>query len=172
MDNFKNDERSFTMQVQKMLCALARWRSDPVLHTDENGEYDEATRNAVAYFQRQNSLPPSGSVDFDTWNALYKMYEKCLCENEKARPIYPYPTRDGFKVQIGERSDLVLIIQLLLNELRMNYSCYGYIPPNGKFNLTTSSAVREFQRVNGIDVNGTVDLVTWNRIAEQYNNLI
>ena len=173
MDSYNiYDEKTFTLQIQKMLCALAEYTSDPLLHTEQNGSYDDATKNAVKLFQEQNSLPPTGNVDFATWECMYKAYTSCLKQTEKAQPIYPYPTRDGFKVQIGERNDLVLIIQLLLNELRINYSCYGYIPPNGRFNLTTASAVREFQKVNGIESSGVVDRSTWNRIAEQYNKLV
>lgn len=167
----KHDEQSFIIQLQKMLSSLAGWKSDPALNATQCGDYNEQTRSAVTYFQKQNSLPPTGNVDFDTWEALYNAYTACSKQQESAYPIYPYPKRDGFKVQIGERSDLVLIIQLLLNELRLNYNCYGYIPPNGRFNLTTASAVREFQKVNGIETNGIVDRNTWNRIAEQYNKL-
>lgn len=172
MDSYNMyDEKTFVEQIQKMLCALANCASDPLLHAPQNGSYDDATKKAVMYYQKQNSLPPTGNVDFATWECMYKAYTACSQQNEKAYPIYPYPTRDGFKVQIGERSDLVLIIQLLLNELRLNYSCYGYIPPNGRFNLTTAAAVREFQKVNGIETNGIVDRPTWNRIAEQFNKL-
>lgn len=172
MDSYNmHDEKTFIEQIQKMLCTLATDLSDPVLQTPQSGNFDSATKNAVMYYQKQNSLPPTGTVDFATWECLYNSYTACLKKNEKASPIYPYPSRDGFKVQIGERSDLVLIVQLLLNELRHNYSCYGYIPPNGRFNLTTASAVREFQKINGIDSSGVVDRNTWNRIAEQYNKL-
>lgn len=157
--------------MQKMLCAIANCSEDPLLHTAQTGNYDESTKNAVTYFQKQNSLPPTGNVDFATWEAMYKAYDCCLKQNAKAVAISPFPSRDGFKVQIGERSDLVLIIQLLLNELRVNYSCYGYVPPNGRFNLTTATAVREFQKINGIDQSGVVDRTTWNRIAEQFNKL-
>lgn len=166
-----DDNKAFTREVQKMLRYLSQWEHEPELYTAEDGSFDEGTQKAVAYFQRLNSLPVTGKVDLGTWNELYRQYEISRQHHDRAMPITPFPSREGFKVQIGERSDLVLLIQMILDELRINYGTYGYIPPNGRFNLATAAAVREFQRINGLPTSGIVDRPTWNRMAEQYNNV-
>lgn len=42
--------------------------------TRANGEYDEATQNAVREFQKIFNLPQTGSVDFATWYAISNIY--------------------------------------------------------------------------------------------------
>ena len=39
---------------------------------------------------------------------------------------------------------------------------------NGLFDTKTENAVREFQRINGLDITGEVDKLTWNRLAASY----
>lgn len=43
-----------------------------------NGEYDEATENAIRSFQTINSLSLTGEVDRKTWNALSRIYNLSL----------------------------------------------------------------------------------------------
>ena len=43
-----------------------------------NGEYDEATENAIRSFQTINSLSLTGAVDRKTWNALSRIYNLTL----------------------------------------------------------------------------------------------
>ncbi|MBR2382058.1 MAG: peptidoglycan-binding protein [Clostridia bacterium] len=43
-----------------------------------NGEYDEATENAIRSFQSINSLSPTGETDRKTWNALARIYNLSL----------------------------------------------------------------------------------------------
>lgn len=43
-----------------------------------NGEYDEATENAIRYFQTINSLSKTGEVDRKTWNTLSRIYNLSL----------------------------------------------------------------------------------------------
>ena len=43
-----------------------------------NGEYDEATENAIRSFQTINSLSLTGEVDRKTWNALSRIYNLTL----------------------------------------------------------------------------------------------
>ena len=43
-----------------------------------NGEYDEATENAIRSFQTINSLSPTGEVDRKTWNSLARIYNLTL----------------------------------------------------------------------------------------------
>ena len=43
-----------------------------------NGEYDEATENAIRSFQTINSLSQTGEVDRKTWNALSRIYNLTL----------------------------------------------------------------------------------------------
>lgn len=163
------DRTPFVMQLQKKLRSLSRWTQDPALSVAVDGIYDKRTREAVSHFQKLYGLDITGVADFLTWESIddeYRYYAEIF---GNSRSISPFPDTIDFSVGQGERSDLVLLIQIMLNELRTFYDIYGYIPPNGRYGTATAGAVREFQRVGGLDMTGRVDRRTWNRIAEEYD---
>ena len=163
------DRRPFIMQLQKKLRSLSRWTNDPALSVAVDGIYGSRLRSAVEHFQNLYGLEITGIADFLTWESIddeYRYYSEIF---GNSRSLSPFPDNIDFSVGQGERSDLVLFIQLMLNELRIFYDLYGYIPQNGRFGTATAAAVREFQRVGGLDITGRVDRRTWNRLAEEYD---
>ena len=87
----------------------------------------------------------------------------------KPKGICPFPQKEGFTVKTGERHDLVTVIQLMLCELKVWYDCFGEVTPAGIYDGATEEAVRAYQKAAGLDETGCVDVVTWNRLAEEYN---
>jgi len=163
------DRRPFVMQLQKKLRSLSRWTDDPALSVAVDGSYDTKTASAVKHFQGLYGLEVTGIADFLTWEAIddeYRYYSEIFSQS---RPISPFPDETDYSIGQGERSDLVLIIQIMLNELRLFYDTYGYIPPNGRYGVATQGAVKEFQRLGGLSESGRVDRRTWNRLAEEYD---
>ena len=82
--------------------------------------------------------------------------------------IVPFPSFNGYKLTNGEISELVLIVQIMLNALGMYYDL-PHVPPNGEYNYGTSEAIKQFQKLNSLEMTGNVDLFTWDRLAEEYN---
>ncbi len=163
------DRKPFIMQLQKKLRSLSRWTNDPALSVAVDGIYGNRLRDAISHFQSLYGLDNTGIADFLTWESIddeYRYYSELF---GKSRSLSPFPDTADFSVGQGERSDLILLIQIMLNELRIFYDLYGYIPQNGRFGTATASAVREFQRVGGLDMTGRVDRRTWNRLAEEYD---
>ena len=89
-------------------------------------------------------------------------------KKKKPAAICPFPDVSGYAVKRGEHSDLVAMIQLILENLAPIYD-FGAIPLSGVMDAATEAAVRRFQEVNGIEPTGEVDLGTWNRMAEEYD---
>lgn len=163
------DRKPFIMQLQKKLRSLSRWTSDPALSVAVDGVYDNRTKGAVSHFQQLYGLDVTGIADFLTWESIddeYRYYSEIF---GKSQSISPFPDDSNFTVGQGTRSDLVLLIQIMLNELRIFYDLYGYIPQNGRYGTATAAAVREFQRAGGLDMTGRVDRRTWNRLASEYD---
>lgn len=163
------DRRPFIMQLQKKLRSLSRWTDDPQLSVAVDGIYGNRLKESVSRFQQLYGLEITGIADFLTWEAIDSEYRYYAEVFGKSRGLSPFPDASDFSVGQGERSDLVIIIQLMLNELRKFYDLYGYIPPNGRYSQATTAAVREFQRAGGLDMTGRVDRRTWNRLAEEYD---
>lgn len=82
------------------------------------------------------------------------------------------PFAERRRVYPRERSDLVMILQLMLNELRIRYDGFGPIPLSGIYDELTEDAVRQFQRINLLPTDGITDIRTWNRMAQQYNRVL
>jgi len=163
------DRRPFIMQLQKKLRALSRWTQDPALSVAVDGIYGKRLTDAVSRFQQLYGLDITGVADFPTWESIDSEYRYNAEIFGKSRGLSPFPDASDFSVGQGERGDLVLVIQIMLNELRLFYDFYGYIPPNGRYGSATAGAVREFQRAGGLDTTGRVDRRTWNRLAEEYD---
>lgn len=163
------ERKPFIMQLQKKLRSLSAWTQDPLLSVAVDGVYGNRLRSAVSHFQELYGLDITGIADFQTWESIDSEYRYYAELFGKSRSLSPFPDDPDFSMGQGDRGDLVLFIQLMLNELRIFYDMYGYIPPNGRFTTATSGAVREFQRAGGLDMTGRVDRRTWNRMAEEYD---
>ena len=158
------DREMRTRVLQRMLMALA--------DTDirETGQYDDATRAAVRQFQRMRGYPATGVVDRRTWEEMSRLYRE-RGEDSVIEGIRPFVGREG-RIYPRERSDLVMILQLMLNELRIRYDGFGPIPLSGIYDEMTEDAVRGFQRINLLPEDGVTDVRTWNRMAQQYNRVL
>ena len=82
-------------------------------------------------------------------------------------PVSPnlgsYP---GEPLRLGDANEDVRTIQLRLNRISANYPAIPKIyPVNGFFDQNTENAVRTFQQVFGLAVDGVVGKATWYRIA-------
>ncbi len=86
--------------------------------------------------------------------------------------IRPFPDTGDFTVKCGERHCLVTIIQIMLDELKVYYDGLGTFPEEGYFDGATERAVKAFQHAGGLPETGSVDVYTWNRLAEEYNAVI
>ena len=163
------DPRPFVLQLQRMLSYIGKHTGAPHLIVAVDGIYGDATAKAVARYQSERELPADKSVGFNTWQSLndeYNLYRELY---STARGITPFPPQADFSLGKGDRSQLSLFVQLILNDLRLFYDSYAYIPPGGYFDEATVRAVTAFQLANGLGVTGRVDRITWNRMAEQYD---
>ncbi len=158
------DREMRTRILQRMLRALAE--SD----VRESGQYDEATREAVRRFQRMRGYPATGIADRRTWEEMSRLYREREAD-AMIEGIRPFVGRER-RIYPRERSDLVMILQLILNELRIRYDGFGPIPLSGIYDELTEEAVREFQRINLLPTDGITDVRTWNRMARQYNDVL
>ena len=166
------EDRVLIENLQKMLRFLWLVTGEDAYEVGVSGVYGEGTENAVRSFQQKNRLPVTGVVDLDTWNAIVEEYSRLSLYGESPLGISPFPKGREDAVRSGERSDLVYIIQIMLNTLDVVYD-FGYVPISGLFDRETAAAVGKFQEINGLpSPKGTVDRLTWNAMAQEYNNAL
>ena len=149
--------------LQRMLRYLSYTPGREGLRVSVDGVYNEETRQAVRYFQQTEHIPVTGVVDRETWEEIAAQY---AAEQALREPI-------GIRIipnVIGERSDDVLILQVILGALRREYP-YPPVPLSGVYGSQTADAVREFQRISGMEPTGQADRLTWLRLSDEYRRL-
>ncbi len=120
-------EATVVMDIQTRLMELY------YLDEDEPGTlYDETTQTAVQHFQTQHALPVTGAVDQATYDMLM---------SDQAQ---------YYTITIGAEDPDVEGLQQRLYEL-------GYIgKATGYFGTDTETAVKKFQKLNGLSEDGKV----------------
>lgn len=80
------------------------------------------------------------------------------------------PSYPGTPLRLGVRNEEVRTIQRQLNRIAQNYPAIGpSLPLNGLFDVPTEEAVRNFQSIFNLDVDGVVGKATWYQIKAIYN---
>ena len=114
-----------------------------------DGSFGSKTEQAVRQFQTQNNLTADGKVGQNTWNALYNRY----IQNHSSAEQYP-----GIAMRNGQAGATVKSAQQRLNLKGATLSA------DGKFGSKTTTAVRNFQSINGLSVDGVIGQNTWAKL--------
>ena len=156
--------------VQYLIAYLSQFY-DTIPAVAIDGVYGSETANAVRSFQRTFGLPVTGTVDYPTWDVMYRTYIGFL----EAIPfkyiegnILPYP---GIPLRLGSESETVRLLQEYINYIAGIIPEIPSVSPTGYFGTQTQAAVIALQNFLGIEPNGTVAAATWNGITDLYSDL-
>lgn len=152
--------------LQTMLRILAE-NDDSYETLVPDGIYGDATRSAVARFQRKHGLDVTGITDQDTWDAIVAEYEPALVNINFAQPV-EIILNPGQILRRGERDVNLYLAQALLMALG---DVYGSIPSpsmSGILDDATADALSAFQQLTGLPMTGQVDKQTWKHLALHY----
>ena len=163
-----DDRKRMIYDIQRRLLCLHN-AGMPLPEIVPDGIYGKETKNAVSVFQSLNKLPVTGKVDEATWNTLFRLSDRAMRACERSAPIYPYEYMKRGTVSPEERSDLTYIVQIILRTLETQYPALAPQPLNGICDEITSKNISYLQTVWGLDGDGSVDLPTWNMLAQNYN---
>lgn len=134
----------------------------PLLEVD--GIFGQATAAAVRTFQAWAGLTTDGIVGRATWNALYREFSSVILEeNTELGYVTEYP---GTPLRQGSRGNAVRTLQFWLLVVSDQYSQIPAVAVDGSFGPATAAAVRAFQQVFGLTVDGVVGAATWNRLRQ------
>lgn len=163
MNEYRQDVYTLQMWLSALHCA-----GEKIPAIAPTGYYNEITAATVRAFQQLHGMDPTGVVDLETWNAVRDAYSAmCMsrAEPDGAR-IFPSPT---YVLTIGEKSDLALCVQMILEALCVAYDDFDDIAQSGIYDERTAEAIRKFQLINGLEPTGNVDKTTWDRLVRNYN---
>ena len=160
------DQRQNTFELQKFLQKISKSSPEiPFLNTD--GIYGDATRDAVRKFQETRNITPTGVADSETWDRIFAEYEDLSALTDTALPFHVFPI-EIFEIKLGDKGDVVIVIQMLLNNFASNYSNLKRVNINGQYNRETADAVMAFQNATQLPPTGIVNRPTWNEMVNLY----
>ncbi len=153
-------------ELQYMLRKIAQVTGEiPLINHD--GIYGEDTRAAVRAFQAQNGLPANGEVNKQVWDAIFEKYKESVYLTSRPEPIYPFST--SYATVPGEKSDIIVLIQLILSALAVVYDDFEDVVITGEKDDATVEALKRFQGYNGLPRTGVLDRRTWDAAAKSFN---
>ncbi len=157
-------------EVQEFLRLIAQTYPDiPLIAVD--GIYGAETTAAVRAFQKLFGLPPTGEVNYETWNALLAEYRRLLTAVTAATPIFPVGTLPE-TIGKGDSGNLVYILQAMLDTIAQSFANLPPIAKTGEYNEATEEQVRQMQALFGRECTGQVDRATWDMLAQSYNTYV
>ncbi len=74
----------------------------------------------------------------------------------------------GITLKIGSRGESIKVIQDQLNAISNNYPAIPKLIVDGIYGETTANAVKKFQEIFNLPVNGEVNFSTWYKISSVY----
>lgn len=155
----KDDKGADVSALQERLQALGFYQGKI------SGSFGAATAKAVKDFQVLNGLEGTGGADVPTQNKLYSdeivmpTPDPAATPAPTPAPTTPPDTAFPGKLRYGSKQKEVTTLQQ-----QLAYLGYFTRKPTGGFYRQTQSAVKAFQKQNGLADSGTVDEATWNAL--------
>ena len=162
------DRGNEVKQMQFYLRIIARSNTAiPSIQAD--GVFGQATQAAVRAFQSGYGLTVDGVVGPLTWNKIYEVYTDLingLLSSNQRPGVYP-----GTPLRLGSTGQAVREMQYYLYLLSAYYPEIPQIAYDGIFGAATEQAVRAYQKLFGLTVDGIVGRDTWNSIYQRFSTL-
>ena len=132
--------------------------------------YGPDTDEAVRQFQIIMGLNPTGIVDQQTLNLLFREAYLILTETpveELELPVLPFIGME-LTEGMGLEYPRILLLQIMLNAISAIHPEIRPVEIDGIYGPDTTAAVIIFQNLYGLPVTGIVNEETWNKLNEVY----
>ena len=158
-------EKSNAIRQAQLFLLELHYADERYPHVSIDGLYGTETENAVKLFQRNENLPVTGEIDFATWTILYELY---LLNSQNRRSKDFIISDKNSPLNVGSKGSDVEIIQSIIKRLSEKYTTLPSPEINGIYSYTTSSAIRELQRIYRLPQTGVLDRKTLNYIFSDF----
>lgn len=148
------------------------WYISPIQNV--NGVFGSGTKNTTIDFQRIFNLIPDGIIGRSTWYEITKIYVavKELAElTSEGERIGIGTTPPTTTVRLGDRGELVVELQFLLNYIATFFVEVPFVVQSGVFRDDTKRAVTEFQKAFGLSADGVVGSATWKKLYDVFHSI-
>lgn len=143
--------------------------------TQVNGLFGKDTEDAVREFQRIFNLTPDGIVGKATWyriQYIYNSIKRLNSLNAEGITIGEVELQFPRVLRLGDSGRGVEVIQYLLNYVAQFENAVPTFDQTGVFDEATENAVRSFQQLYGLSVDGIVGQETYSALFDAYSGII
>ena len=159
-----DDKEAAIRAIQHFLLEL-HYYEKRIPHITIDGIYGESTRNAVAAYQHLIGLPESGTVDYATWEHLYRDYTRARRQRESAERI---PPDTPLPVSVGASGTGVRHLQELLNAIAERYGLGIRTDTSGIFSYSSDAVANAIRRIYKLSEDGTVNGELFEKMLRDY----
>lgn len=154
--------------LQYYLCFLSYFNLKlPYVAVD--GIFGDETRDAVLAFQSLYGLDVDGIAGIDTWDMIQNAYAGVLTSLPDEYRSYSSLLYPGYIITTGASGKVVEQLQTYLKTIAANNPSIPDVTVDGYYGEETKKAVLAVQKLEGIEQNGQVGVLTWNAIVNLYN---
>lgn len=163
--NSKGDDVKF---IQRALNFIGSRYTGITKIPEEDGVFGKYTERAVMDFQKIFNLNVDGIVGNKTWNKISLLY--ALTKKIFGSGSDDFEYNSNF-LKIGSEGQEVKNVQKSLNSILGNYKFFNNLEEDGYFGKKTENAVKKFQEIFGLVVDGVVGKNTYDRIKYVEKNI-
>jgi peptidoglycan hydrolase-like protein with peptidoglycan-binding domain len=142
--------------------------------TDPDGVFGATTDQAVKAFQRTFNMTSDGIVGRATWYKISFVYVGVIKLGEldsEGERIGIGISPPSSVLRLGAAGPDVLELQFILDSIEPFYASLPSVIKDSYFGYETQNAVVEFQRYFGLDPDGVVGQMTWERLYSVYKGI-
>ncbi len=137
----------------------------PIL--DINSNFDENTKQMVIAFQNEHKISATGIVDVTTWNKIKEAYFNILDHLPKEALMYKDEIYPGIVLSLGMKGPDIITLQQFLSEINKREPNFPKVNIIGCFDSKTENAVKQIQKDNNLEQNGSVGALEWMYIVKR-----
>ena len=134
-----------------------------------DGIFGQETYDAVVTFQSFYGLEVDGIVGKNTWDMIQDAYIGVLNSLPDEYRSYSSLLYPGYIITTGASGKVVEQLQTFLKTIADNNPAVPQIKVDGYYGDQTKNAVLAIQKLQGLEQNGQVGVLTWNAIVNLYN---
>lgn len=133
-----------------------------------DGKYGTQTQESVKGFQQRFGVPPTGTMDHDTWVRMIEVYREVVEETAPPEPAGIFPSAHT-RIEPGEQNECLYAIQGMMLPLTWHFANLGTVSVTGVNDEECAACVRNLQESFGQPVTGVIDKHFWNSLAGLYS---
>lgn len=165
----KKGSRGSSVKILQYYLCFLNYFNLKLPYVAVDGIFGDETRDAVLAFQSLYGLDVDGLVGRDTWDMIQNAYAGVLTSLPDEYRSYSSLLYPGYIITTGASGKVVEQLQTYLKTIAANNPSIPDVTVDGYYGEETKKAVLAVQKLEGIEQNGQVGVLTWNAIVNLYN---